>query len=127
MFSSDPSVTAVLIKLICVAASIVIGAIMAVESQRNAVQRRDLLLAALREGVPRSALKHTGAFILNLTFLWMLQFTVVTLLAVMGGVKLEGMLNSTPYILIVSTVGMALPGLAIAGKPISSRRPPSIP
>lgn len=126
MYSSDPSVIAIVIKLICVVASLTIGAIMAMESQHNAVQRRDLLLVAVSKGSPKSAIKHTAAFFLNLIFLWMLQFAVLTLLAVMVGIELESMLKSTPYILIVSLVAMALPCLAIVGKPVSTRRPPSI-
>ncbi len=118
MSSSDPSVTAIIIKLICVAASIVIGAIMAVESQRNAVQRRALLLAAVREGSPRSLIKQLGAFLLNLIFLWMLQFAIVTLLAVMVGSELQMLFNSTPYMVVVSILGATLPVFAIAGKRI---------
>lgn len=123
MSSSDPSLIAILIKLICVAASVVIGAIMAMESQHNGVQRRDLLLLAVRMGSPKSAIKHTSAFLLNMIFLWMLQFAVLTLLAVMVGIELESMLKSTPYILIVSLASMALPSLVIVGKPASTRRP----
>lgn len=124
MPSSDPSLIAIIIKLICVAASVVIGAIMAIESQRNAVQRRDLLLLAVRMGSPKSTIKHISAFLLNVIFLWMLQFAVLTLLAVMVGIELESLLKYTPYILIVSLVSMALPCLAIMGKPVSTRRPP---
>lgn len=123
MSSSDPSVFAILIKLICVAASIIIGTIMAVESQRNAVQRRDLLLGAVREGFPRSALKHIGAFLLNLIFLWMLQFAIFTLISTLLGLELDQLLNSLRYILFISLLSLPLVFMAIAGKPVAICRP----
>lgn len=121
MSSSDPSVIAIVIKLICVAASIVIGAIMAVESQRNAVQRRDVLLVAVREGLPRSFLKHLGAFSLNLIFLWMLQFAVFALIFTLLGLQLDKLLHSLEYILLLSLLSLPLVIMAITGKPIPAR------
>ena len=125
MSSSDPSVIAIVIKLICVAASIVIGSIMALESQRNAVQRRDLLLVAAKDGRPRSFLKHTCAYTLNLIFLWLLQFAVFTLATMLAGFELEHLLQSQLYILAVTIVSLPLLVFAIAGRPLHIRRPAS--
>lgn len=118
MSSTDPSVIAIVIKLICVAASIVIGSIMAVESQRNAVQRRHLLLVAVKGGLPRPFLKHICAYTLNLIFLWLLQFAVFTLTAMLVGFKLEHLLQSQLYILAVTIVSLPLLLFAIAGRPL---------
>lgn len=120
MSSSDPSAIAIAIKLICVVASIVIGAIMAVESQRNAVQRRDLLLVAVREGLPRSFLQHLGAFLLNLIFLWMLQFAVFTLISTLLGLQLDKLLESLEYILLISLLSLPLVVMAITGKTVAA-------
>lgn len=123
MSSSDPSVVAVIIKLICVAASILIGGIMAVESQRNAVQRRNVFLVAVREGLPRSFLKHLGAFSLNLIFLWLLQFAVLTLISTLLGLQLDKLLHSLEYIVLLSLLSLPLVIMAISGKPIPARHP----
>lgn len=126
MPNSDPSVAAIIIKLICVATSIVIGAIMALESQHNAVQRRGLLLAAVREGYPRKFLKHFGAFLLNLVFLWLLQLAIFTLIMTVVGLELDKLLYSLSYILLASIFSLPLIAFVFAGKPIRIRRPPDL-
>lgn len=115
MIDSDFSLVSFLIRILSILGSIVIGWVMLSQSQQNAIKRRSVLMAAARDGRAMGLLKHCAAFFGNILFVWLLQVSVMVLVASLVGFKAGQIFENIPFLVCCGILGLPIVALTVLG------------
>lgn len=117
----DNSISTIVIKLLCISASIVIGVLMVRQSYINALRRRSALIEAVGKGLPKVGIAHLGALIINMAVIWFLCASVIALLIIVAGQSLANLTDSRWFVVSVAFTFLPIAYLILSGASLTKR------